>query len=103
MSGGGRLGTAAGLINRAMGRNMADTENLVLEMLKGLRNDVGGLRSEMREQLADIKQRMLATLRGIGGIKRDAAGTYEDQARQQASIDALVARIEHIERRLELR
>ncbi|HEX7324230.1 MAG TPA: hypothetical protein VF292_02610 [Rhodanobacteraceae bacterium] len=77
-------------------------DNIVLEMLKGLRNDVATLRSEMHDQFGDLKQRMLAIERGMGGMKRDTAEVYEDHARQQASIDKLTARVERIERRLEL-
>lgn len=79
-----------------------NTENLVLEMLKGLRSDVQSLRTEMHDQFGDIKQRMLTIERGIGGMKRETAEIYDDHARQQSSIDQLTARVERIERRLEL-
>lgn len=79
-----------------------NTEDLVLEMLKGLRNEVATLRTEMHEQFGDLKARMTAIERGIGGMKRDTAEIYDDHARQQASIDKLTARVERIERRLEL-
>jgi hypothetical protein len=79
-----------------------NVENIVIEMIRGLRNDVAALRTEMHDQFGDLKQRMLAIERGIGGTKRDTAEVYEDHARQQASIDKLTARVERIERRLEL-
>lgn len=79
-----------------------NTENVVIEMLKGLRNEVATLRTEMHEQFGDLKQRMLAIERGIGGMKRDTAEIYDDHARQQASIDKLAERVERIERRLDL-
>jgi hypothetical protein len=79
-----------------------NVENIVIEMIRGLRNDVAALRTEMHDQFGDMKQRMLAVERAIGGTKRDTAEVYEDHARQQASIDKLMARVERIERRLEL-
>ncbi|MGH8148192.1 MAG: hypothetical protein ACREPY_17910 [Rhodanobacteraceae bacterium] len=79
-----------------------NTENVVIEMLKGLRNEVATLRTEMHEQFGDLKQRMLAIERGIGGMKRDTAEIYDDHARQQGSIDKLAERVERIERRLDL-
>lgn len=42
-----------------------NTENLVLEMLKGVRNEVAALRTEMHEQFGDIRQRMLAIERRL--------------------------------------
>lgn len=42
-----------------------NVENIILEMLKGLRNDVAALRTEMHDQFGDLKQRMLAIERGM--------------------------------------
>jgi hypothetical protein len=51
---------------------MADNvENIVIEMIKGLRNDVATLRTEMHDQFGEIKQRILAVERGFGRTKRD--------------------------------
>ena len=77
-------------------------ENSDVEMLNGLRNEVAALRTEMHDEFGDLKQRMIAIERGIGGMKRDTAEIYDDHARQQASMDRLTARVERIERRLEL-
>jgi hypothetical protein len=49
-----------------------NTENLVLEMLKGLRNEVATLRAEMHDEFGDLKQRMLTIERGIVGIRKPA-------------------------------
>jgi ubiquinone biosynthesis protein UbiJ len=81
---------------------MADNiENLLLEMLKGLRNEVQTLRTEMHAEFSDVKARQLTIERGIGGMKRDAAELYDDHARQQASIDRLAERLDRLERRIE--
>ena len=81
---------------------MENVENLVLTLLGNLRNEVQTLRTEMHTEFADVKQRLTATERGISGIKRDQADTYDDQSHQQLSIDRLSERVERIERRLEL-
>jgi hypothetical protein len=62
-------------------------ENLILEILRALRNELQALRTEMHEEFMDVKQRLLTIERGVGGMKRDTAELYDDHARQQASID----------------
>lgn len=80
-----------------------EPENLVLELLRGLRSDVQSMRGEMHAEFSDVKQRMTTLERGMAGVKRDSGDLYEDHARQQAAIDRLNERIERIERRLDLR
>lgn len=53
-----------------------NSEILLLETLKGLRNEVSTLRDEMHEEFGDLKQLMLAISRGISGMERDTAEIY---------------------------
>ncbi|WP_297924968.1 hypothetical protein [Metallibacterium sp.] len=64
-------------------------ENLILEMLKGLRNEVQTLRSEVRAEFQDVKQRLTSLERGQAKGHADYAELYGDHARQQAAIDRL--------------
>lgn len=57
-------------------------ENIILEHLRAIRTDVGGIKDDVRE----IKQRL----------------TYSDVVDQHARYDRLVERVERIERRLDL-
>ena len=68
-----------------------------------LRNQIASLQSAMQSEFADVKHRINRLETSIVGIRRDEAGTAEDIARQQASIDQLNERMVRIERRLELR
>lgn len=79
-----------------------NVENLILEMLKGLRNELKSFRARYESDASDMKLRMTAIERGIGSMKRDAAEIYEDHARQQAAIDRLSERLDQVEKRLEL-
>lgn len=75
------------------------TENLVLEHLRGLRNQIESFQTETRADLREIKHRLNSVETGILGLRRDGVGTQDDIYRQQAAIDRLS---ERIERRLEL-
>ena len=84
-------------------------ENLVLEQLRGLRSQIEGvrteittLRTEMRSEFQDVKHRLGRLEIAITTSRRDNIGTQEDVYRQQAAMDRMNARIERIERRLEL-
>ncbi len=82
---------------------MADNiEHLILEQFRAMRNQVAGLQTEMRAEFADVKHRINRLESAVAGIRRDEAGQAEDIARQQASIDRIVERLQRIERRLEL-
>jgi len=56
----------------------------------------------MQKQFKDVKQRLNHVEMSIAAMRRDQAMDSADTARQQASIDSLVERIQRIERRLEL-
>ena len=63
-----------------------------------MRADIAGIREDMQE----VKQRPSGFEAGIGGLKRDAGDLYTENAGQHVRYDRLAARIEKIERRLEL-
>ena len=78
---------------------MADSiENLILEHLRAIRADIGGIKEDMRE----IKQRLTSLEAAVVGLRRDNANLYGDVIDQQARYDRLVERVERIERRLDL-
>lgn len=71
------------------------TENLVLEILRGIRADLTDLRTETREGLREVRSRLAA-------IEHQGAGHTLDAANVHARYDEILRRIERIERRLEL-
>jgi septal ring factor EnvC (AmiA/AmiB activator) len=75
-----------------------NVENLILEHLRGLRAGQDRLESEMREVAARLTSLEASTAAG----RRDSAHNYEEIIRQQSSIDQIKARIDRIERRLEI-
>jgi len=79
-----------------------NVENLILEHLKALRNDLRELRELNTTEHNDIKARLSHLDADLIAIKRGNLETDSEVARQQVSIDALLQRIQKIERRLEL-
>ena len=78
---------------------MADNvENLILEHLRLIRTDIGGIREGVRE----IKQRLTSLESALAGLRRDNVNLYGDVIDQQSRYDRLVERVERIERRLGL-
>ena len=75
-----------------------NVENLILEHLRGLRAGQDRLESEMREVAARLTSLEASTAAG----RRDSAHNYEEVIRQQSSIDQIRARIDRIEKRLEI-
>ncbi len=75
-----------------------NVENLILEHLRGLRPGQDRLESEMREVAARLTSLEASTAAG----RRDSAHNYEEVIRQQSSIDQVRARIDRIEKRLEI-
>lgn len=79
-----------------------NVENMVLEMLRGLRSEVKDMRSEMHNEFRDIKHR-LSQLEGQSvRIQGGTVSVQEDVYRQQTVIDIITERLVRIERRLEL-
>ena len=79
-----------------------NTENLLLEMLKGLRNEVRDFRVRFENDMDDLKARMSSLESAMVGVKREVTQGDEVDARQQVLLDRIIKRIERIERRLEL-
>ena len=75
-----------------------NVENLILEHLRSLRAGQDRLENEMREVAARLTSLEASTAAG----RRDSAHNYEEVIRQQSSIDQIKARIDRIERRLEM-
>jgi hypothetical protein len=75
---------------------MADnTENLVLEILRQMRNDVAGLRNEMRDGFDRVEVR-------LGFVEQSLSSLLAVSASDRDELRMLKHRIERIERRLEL-
>ena len=79
-----------------------DVDNLILEQLKGFRNEFRDFRTKYDQDMDDVKHRWIVLERGQGTMKHEAADQYDNYVRQQTAIDQLTQRIEHLERRLEL-
>jgi septal ring factor EnvC (AmiA/AmiB activator) len=73
-------------------------ENIILEHLRAIRADIGGIKEDVRE----IKQRITSLEAAVAGLRRDNANLYGDVIDQQVRYDRLVERVERIERRLDL-
>ncbi len=81
------------------GTAMTDNvENLILEHLRAIRSDIGGIKDDVRE----IKQRLTSLEVAVAGLRRDNSNLYGDVIDQHARYDRLVERVERIERRLNL-
>ena len=79
-----------------------NVENILLEMLKGLRNDVKEFRTRYEDDMDDLKARMSSLEGAMVSVRRDVNHSDEVDARQQVAIDKIVKRLERIEHRLEL-
>jgi outer membrane murein-binding lipoprotein Lpp len=75
-----------------------NVENLVLEHLRHIRGRV----DQIADDVGDLKQRMSSLESAMNLVRREVALGDETDARQQITLDKLNARIERIERRLEL-
>ena len=73
-------------------------ENLVLEHLKAIRAEL----VEIKADTSDIKQRLHSVDTSVIELRRNDVHLFEDDARQQVSLDKLLERIQRIEKRLEL-
>jgi septal ring factor EnvC (AmiA/AmiB activator) len=73
-------------------------ENLILELLRGMRAGHDRMEHELRE----IKNRVTSLKSGVAGLRRDSAHDNDKIVNQQIGLDHLSERIERIEKRLEL-
>lgn len=77
---------------------MAEVDNLVLEMLRGIRGDVAAIRDVQREH--GVRLAELGT--GLAGLRRDNAGDAEVSAHLAVRIDRLRDEVDRIKQRLEI-
>lgn len=78
---------------------MADEiDNLVLEHLKKIQGELGAIRERDREMLS----RLSGIETSIARIGRDNAHAFAEQIEDRHVVDGLKARVERIERRLEI-
>ena len=77
-------------------------DNLLLEMLKGLRNDLRDFRARYEDDMDDLKARMSSLEGSMVAVRRDVNHGDEVDARLQVSLDRMLKRIERIEKRLDL-
>ena len=75
------------------------SENLVLEHLRHIRGRVDLIADDMKE----VKFRLSSLESSLSLVRREIIVGDETGARQQASIDRIMERLERIEHRLDLR
>ncbi len=73
-------------------------DNIIIEHLKALRAELAAVKADTEE----IKERLRSHDASIIELRRADVHVFEDQARQQVSIDSLVRRLERLEKRLDL-
>ncbi len=78
--------------------NPEELASLTLEHLRAIRTDVGDLRTRM----TGIESRLGSLETVVAGMRRDLAYMYGDVVEGHTRMDQLAARVERIERRLEL-
>ncbi|NNM80456.1 MAG: hypothetical protein HKM01_08390 [Gallionella sp.] len=81
---------------------MNETDNLVLEQLRALRNEILAFRSENQSEFSEIKHRLTRVESSIASMRGENVGTQEDVYRQQGVIDQIKERLQRIEKRLEI-
>jgi hemoglobin-like flavoprotein len=72
-----------------------NTENLVLELLRQMRNDMASLRSEVRDGFNRVDLR-------LGLVEQALSSMLAVSASDRDELRSLKSRVERIERRLEL-
>ncbi len=50
-----------------------NVENLILEQLKGFRNEFRDFRSKYDQDISDVKQRLTTLERGLASLKHESA------------------------------
>ena len=78
-----------------------NVENLILEMLKGMRGELKEFRTRYTDDMDDLKARMSSLETSMVSVKRDVNHGDDVDARQQVALDKIVKRLERIEKRLE--
>ena len=78
--------------------NHDELASLTLEHLRAIRADIGDLRTRM----TGVESRLGSLETVVAGMRRDLAHMYGDVVEGHTRMDQLTARVERIERRLEL-
>ena len=78
--------------------NADELASLNLEHLGAIRSDIGDLRNRM----TGVESRLGSLETVVAGMRRDLAHRYGDVVEGHTRMDQLTARVERIERRLEL-
>ena len=73
-------------------------DNMILEHLKAIRSEL----AEIKADTSDIKLRLHSVDTSVIELRRNDVHLFEDDARQQVSLDTLLERIQRLEKRLEL-
>ncbi len=79
-----------------------NTENLVIEHLKAVRNELRDFRNRFDDEMDDIKTRISGLETAMVSVKREVNYGDEVDARQQVSLDRILKRLDRLERRLDL-
>jgi hypothetical protein len=79
-----------------------NVENMILELLKGMRNELRDFRTETSENFMQVKARLQSLEERVTLTEKGLANVHGDQALIQLRLDRLGDRIERIEKRLEL-
>ncbi|MGC8591216.1 hypothetical protein [Acidithiobacillus sp.] len=78
-----------------------NTENLVIEHLKAIRNELRDFRNRFDDEMDDIKTRISGLETAMVSVKREVNYGDEVDARQQVTLDRILKRLDRLERRLE--
>lgn len=78
-------------------------ENLVLKILKSLRNEVKSQGIKIDEQFESVRLRLGSMENHLAGLQHGVAGIHADIAVVHGRMDKFETHLDRIERRLELR
>ena len=80
-----------------------NVENLVLEMLRALRNEVKSYSVKMDEQFESVRLRLSSNESHLVSLQREVVDLHADVVIVHSRMDKFEARLDRIERRLDLR
>lgn len=80
-----------------------NVENLVLEMLRALRNEVKSYSVKMDEQFESVRLRLSSIESHLVSLQREVVDLHADVVIVHSRMDKFEARLDRIERRLDLR
>jgi hypothetical protein len=74
------------------------TDNLIIEHLRAMRTEIAAVKSDT----TDTRQRVISVEASVVDMRRNVVHLFEDMAHQQLTMDKLLDRVLHIEKRLAL-